>query len=84
MKIKLDRMGKSYCKGPLVCHGLIERPWPIGDTRVIDDSIAHQILSKFPGLFSTVGQSEILLEKIKEKPKNKVYEDKIDRPKGIK
>ena len=84
MRLRLERLGKSICKGPLVDHGLLETPWPLGVTRMVDSSTAHQLLAKYPSMFKTIETADKILEKTKERPKNKVYEDKIDRPKGIK
>lgn len=85
MKLRLDRLGKAVCKGPLIDHGLLMgNPWAIGETRTVDDTVAHQLLAKYPGMFKTMKTADRILEKTKERPKNKVYEDKIQRPKGVK
>ena len=84
MKLKLEKMGKAICSGPLVDHGLLETPWPIGAVRVIDDLIAHQLLGKYPDMFRAYKGEDKILTKVREKPKNKVYEDKIIGPKGVK
>ena len=84
MKLKLLRLGKSYCKGPLNDHGLLETPWQIGEERVVDDTMAHALMAKYPTLFRMVKSEDKVFDKVGKKPKNKVYEDKLDRPKGIK
>lgn len=83
MKLKLLRLGKAVCKGPLVDPVLMPKhPWPIGQARVIDDSIAHQLLAKYPAMFRVMRAEDRILDKMGEKPKNKLQEDTILRPKG--
>lgn len=83
MKLKLLRLGKAVCKGPLVDHGLMPKnPWPIGEARVIDDTVAHRLLAKYPSMFKAMKTEDKIFDKMGETPKNKMHEDKILRPKG--
>jgi len=85
MKLKLERLGKAVCKGPLVDPGLLKEPWHIGEIRSVDESLAHQLLAKYPGLFKKMRAEDKILEKVQKPKKNEnPYEDKIMRPKGVK
>lgn len=82
------RLGKAVCKGPLIDHGLLEWPWQINESRTVDDSVAHQLLAKYPGLFKHQKHEDRIFDKMttqpRIKPDKKPYEDKIQRPKGVK
>jgi len=84
MKLKLDRMGKAYCKGPLYDYALLDGGWAIGDTKQVPDERGYQLLAKYPGLFRQMKSEDKIVEQMNTKPKNKVYEDKIISPEGVK
>lgn len=83
MRLKLTRLGKAVCKGPLVDHGLLPIPWEINETRTIDDSLSHQLLAKYPGLFKQMRSEDRVFDKMKP-TRDKEIQDKIHRPKGVK
>lgn len=84
MRLKLLRMGKSICKGPLVDTVLIHPPWQIGEARTVDDEVAHQLLAKYPGMFQDQKSKDLPFAKMRASKIEKPYKDKIQRPKGVK
>ena len=77
-------MGKAYCKGPVFDYALLDAGWAIGEIKQVADEKGYQLLAKYPGMFRKMASDSEVLEKINTKPKNKVYEDKIISPKGVK
>ena len=85
MRVVLKKMGKSLCKGPLIDHGLFPgAPWHVGEERSIKDSLAVQILAKYPDCFKNMGPEEKVISKFKAKDKLTETKEKIVRPKGVK
>jgi len=83
-RLTLERMGKSLCSGPLIDWGLLEEPWPVGVTKDVEDLKAAQLMAKYGSMFKKTIASEKIFDKVGKKPKNKLYEDKIIKPSGVK
>lgn len=75
MRLKLERMGKAYVKGPLVDHLLMDEPWRVGEIRDIEDSRGAQLVAKYPGLFKIMKVESDIVEKVKKR--KKPYDDKF-------
>ena len=54
MKLRLDRLNKSYLNTSLVAPSLFRGTWKIGEVKEVADKTGYDILSKFHGLFSIV------------------------------
>ena len=82
--LKLLKMGKPNVSGPLNDIALLGcKPWHVLETRKVKDEVAFNLLAKYPKMFQEIKDDELGLAKVK-KPKSKLYENKITKPKGVK
>ena len=54
MKLKLERLNKTFLTNPLVAPKLFPGVWKIGEVREVQDKNGYDILSRFSGLFAVV------------------------------
>ena len=68
MKLKLERLNKSYLNTTLVAPSFFRGTWKIGEVKEVQDKTGYDILSKFHGLFSIVQDEKPAQNKMVEKP----------------